>query len=176
MDSILTDDQLDIFHKQLVLCRDLDGMTAEIGVYKGDTSKIIKRVLNKTHYCYDTFEGIYGSSAINGDTHSNGEFYCNLEDVKSNINMDNIIYKKGFFPETFHEQCEMFSFVYSDTATYFGTKTTLEKFRNNMVRNGKIIFYVDSKNKGVKNAIDEFINNDSFIISKISNFIIFTFK
>jgi hypothetical protein len=112
-DTILNSDNLKILYNQICACNNLSGMTAEIGVYKGDTSKIIRSTLNKTHYCYDTFEGIQNSEFIYGDSHSNGDYECNLEFVKKNINMDNVIYRIGYFPETFQEHNIMFCFVYS---------------------------------------------------------------
>ena len=81
-DTILNNNNLQILYNQIYSCRNLNGMSAEIGVYKGNTSKLIKSILNKTHYCYDTFEGICDSSSLHGDKHNNGEFECNLEFVK----------------------------------------------------------------------------------------------
>jgi len=148
----------------------LEGSTAEIGVYLGGTSKLIHTITpNKIHYCYDTFCGILGADS-NYDNHIDGEFSCSLEEVKSNINMNNIIYKQGYFPDTFEENDIKFSFVHSDTNTYIGTKNTLKYFCNLMVKGGKIIF--DDYNwfncPGVKKAIDEFANNDNEFIHLIS--------
>jgi len=174
-DSILSYENLCELKKQLFLCKNIEGVSAEIGVYKGNTSKIIKHTLvDKTHYCYDTFEGICNSSDSMGDRHKDGEFYCTLDYVKENINMDGVIYKKGFFPNTFDEYLEKFCFVYSDTGTYFGAKNTYLKFKNNIVSNGKLIFYIDDNNIGVKNAINEFINDINYNILYKLNFVIFT--
>ena len=78
--------------------------------------------------------------------------------------MDNIIYKLGFFPDTFREYDQYFMFVHSDTDTYIGTKATLECFSNCMVKGGKIIFddYQWINCPGVEKAVSEFmlINND----------------
>jgi hypothetical protein len=134
--------------------------------------------LNKTHYCYDTFEGIKGSYLIYGDKHVNGEFICNLENVKKNIgiNQERIHYKKGYFPNTFDEYTIPFSMVYSDTATYLGAKYTFEYFKYRMVSSGKIIFYIDENLDGVKNAIAEFLYEDLFTQCRVDRFIIFTRK
>ena len=60
----------------------LQGNTAEIGVYKGYTSKLIHTFTKqKTHYCYDTFCGIKGANS-NIDLHKDGEFSCSLEEVQ----------------------------------------------------------------------------------------------
>jgi hypothetical protein len=177
--TILNYNQCVQIYNQCDLCRNLNGSTAEIGIYQGYTSKMIATMcMNKTHYAYDTFEGIVSSEAIYGDNHQNGEFACCLTQVKQNINLPNVVYKKGYFPQTFQENNIKFSFVYSDTATYIGTKTTLEIFAPIMVAGGKIMFYVDDKCTGVKCAIEEFkLKNEAtdFVICIESpNFVIFT--
>ena len=147
---------------------------------------MIIEICNKNHYCYDTFEGIVDSFTKYGDVHVNGEFVCQLDKVKSNINGVNCIngvngknfnkevfYKKGIFPDTFEEHSLLFSFVYSDTATYLGTKNTFEYFKKIIVPNGKIIFYIDDNCLGVKNAIEK-INDNTFNIKYKSCFVIFT--
>ena len=89
--------------------------------------------------------------------------------------MDNVIYKKGYFPETFQEDDILFSFVYSDTATYLGSKNTFHTFKNKIVSMGKIIFYIDDNCAGIRKATDEVIDN-SFIKLYEGNFIIFIKK
>jgi O-methyltransferase len=146
----------------------LEGNTAEIGVYKGFTSKLIHTFTkNKTHYCYDTFCGIQGATEEN-DLHKDGEFNCSLDEVKSNINLPNIIYKVGYFPETFEEGNQKFMFVHSDTDTYIGTKSTIEHFKDIMVKGGKIIFddYCWSNCPGVEKALHEFRELDTEFIHK----------
>ena len=182
--------QYEIAHtlfNQLSLCSKIcGGNTAEVGVYEGMTSKMIINICKKPHYCYDTFEGIAGSNTFYGDKHGNGEFVCHLDKVKLNLyqaphhhNKVNIIYKKGFFPETFEEHDCSFCLVYSDTATYLGAKTTFEYFAPTIILGGKIIYYVDNNCVGVINATNEIIqqnitNNSTFRVSHTDNFIIFT--
>ena len=153
---------------ELISTLDLKGNTAEIGVYRGYTSKLIHTFAhNKIHYCYDTFCGIQGAD-INNDIHKDGDFFCSLEEVKSNINLPHIIYKVGFFPDTFKEHNENFSFVHSDTDTYIGTKTTIEKFKDIMVSGGVIIFddYCWKHCPGVEKALHEFRSIDNDFIHK----------
>ena len=176
--SILTYETARKLYGQLLLCDNLEGATAEIGVYEGYTSRLIRDTLNKPHYCYDTFEGIKGSYSIYGDKHKNGEFICSLEKVKQNIgiNRESIHYKKGYFPNTFDEYTIPFCLVYSDTATYLGTKYTFEYFKCRMVSGGKIVFYIDENLDGVKNAITEFLYDDLFLKYCVDRFVVFTRK
>jgi O-methyltransferase len=150
----------------------LQGDTAEIGVYQGYTSKLIHTVLdNKTHFCYDTFKGIIGSDP-SIDRIPDGYFSCNLDTVKNNINMDNVIYVSGYFPDTFQENTKSFCFIHSDTDTYVGTKATLEIFAPLIVNKGKILFddYKDKNCPGVEKAVHEFLEkNNDFMFESLVN-------
>jgi glycosyltransferase involved in cell wall biosynthesis len=162
-------DKTKIVYDELLDTFDLDGHTAEIGVYKGHTSKLIHELCkHKTHYCYDTFSGIDLSNP-NIDFHKNGEYSCGLNDVKGLLGENNIVYKVGTFPNTFNEGNEKFSFVHSDTDTYAGAKATLDYFAPIMVENGKMMFddYKSKNCKGVEKAVKEFMNdNHSFVLKE----------
>lgn len=172
-------DKTKIIYEELFDTFDLEGHTAEIGVYKGDTSKLIHELCkHKIHYCYDTFKGIDLSDS-NIDFHKNGEFSCGLNDVKDLLGENNIVYKVGTFPNTFNEGNEKFSFVHSDTDTYAGTKATLDYFAPIMVDNGKILFddYKWKNCEGVEKAIREFINdNHSFTLKEYDEQCVLTKK
>lgn len=148
--------------------KDLDGSTAEIGVFQGRTSRLIHKLLpNKKHYAYDTYCGILGADPTI-DTHINGDFSAGLDLVKSVIDMDNVVYRVGFFPDSFEEHAEKFCFVHSDTDTYIGTKSTLDYFCDRLVPGGKIVFddYQWYKCQGVEKALMEFKATDTNFIHK----------
>ena len=83
--------------------------------------------------------------------------------------MDNVIYKVGFFPDTFNESDQKFVFVHSDTDTYIGTKATLEKFAPLIVSGGKIMFddYQWYNCKGVEKAVLEFLKDNNDFTCKV---------
>jgi glycosyltransferase involved in cell wall biosynthesis len=168
-----------IVYEELLNTFDLEGHTAEIGVYEGHTSKLIHELCkHKTHYCYDTFSGIDLSDS-NIDFHKNGEFSCDLSRVKDLLGENNIVYKVGTFPNTFNEGNEKFSFVHSDTDTYAGTKATLDYFAPIMVDNGKMLFddYKWKNCEGVEKAIKEFMNdNHSFTLKEYEEQCVLTKK
>jgi O-methyltransferase len=148
--------------------KELPGNTAEIGVFQGRTSRLIHKILpNKIHYAYDTYCGIVGADAT-VDVHVDGEFSAGLELVKSVIDMEKVIYKVGFFPDSFSENDEKFCFVHSDTDTYIGTKSTLDYFCDRLVPGGKIVFddYQWHKCPGVEKALMEFKERDNNFIHK----------
>ena len=192
--TILTRDNLKIIYDNIMKVKNIYGTTAEIGVYKGYTSKMIAQITKKTHYCYDTFVGEAEPKRETLETTKElKEFVCipeliiesylnpickgevddslststqdnlplnylyssSLEEVVKNINCKNVIYRKGIFPNTFRENNQSFSFVYSDTANYEGAKESFNKFSPTIVSGGKILFYVDKNTKGVQKALDE---------------------
>lgn len=172
-------DKTKIVYEELLDTFDLEGHTAEIGVYKGHTSKLIHELCkHKTHYCYDTFSGI-DLSDTSIDFHKNKEYSCDLSIVKDLLGENNIVYKVGTFPNTFNEGNEKFSFVHSDTDTYAGVKATLDYFSPIMVDNGKMLFddYKWKNCKGVEKAIKEFMNdNHSFTFKEYDEQCVLTKK
>jgi O-methyltransferase len=159
-------------YNELIQTVNLKGNTAEIGVYKGHTSKFIHFICEeKKHYCYDTFKGV-ALSDPSIDKHPNGDFACSLEEVKEKLGEENIFYKVGIFPNTFFETNEIFSFVHSDTDTYAGTKATLDCFSQIMFLNGKIFFddYKWRACPGVEKAVKEFLeHNNNYLLREFED-------
>ncbi len=135
-----------ILFEEISSCVHLAGDTAEVGVYQGHNSKVIKLLApDKCHFCYDTFSGIVDSNAALGDVHQDGEFACSLEAVKQRVGCENVVYKVGFFPDTFEEHGRTFCFVYIDVATFSGTQNALLRFNEHvMTAGGKLVVYLDS--------------------------------
>lgn len=116
----------------------INGYSAEVGVFGGETSYTISNVLKTKHFAYDTYNGIISSTDI--DYHNNGEFKCELSSVQDFIGENHfIIYKKGIFPNTFEENNQVFKLVHIDTDTYLGTLHSLYKFLPLLVKKGYII-------------------------------------
>lgn len=156
----------------------MHGNTAEIGVFMGFTSKVLALINQKNnHFCYDTFQGVAAADA-NIDKHKDGDFKYSIQKVKKSINLSNVIYKEGIFPNTFSEDNMNFVFVHTDTDTYYGTKTTFEKFSEILYVGGKIVCddYKWKDCPGVEKAVHEFyeIHKDSFSIKECGNQCILT--
>ncbi len=141
----------------------LHGHFAELGVFQGNTSKIIHQLApEKKLYLFDTFEGFPVEFLENkGDL--NRFKNTQLKSVKENIgNLNNIIIRKGIFPMTTKGlESETFAFVYLDADLY---KSTIEglKFFYPRISKGGYLFIHDyhnpqESNAGVMRAVNEFM-------------------
>lgn len=158
--TIVTPDKVEFIQSLLPKMTGLQGSTAEVGVYTGGVSKLIASSLPaKTHYCFDTFEGIPNSQEI--DFHQNGEFACSLEEVMAYLSeCQNIIIKKGYFPNTAVGIDGRFCLVHIDGDTYQTTKDSLEFFYPRLVPGGCMVFddWLWDSCLGVEKALREFMD------------------
>lgn len=127
----------------------VQGSLAELGVYKGETARVI-------HLCYperklhlfDTFEGFPAEDLVNETGKAAGyttQHFAdtNLDKVKSLMgDHPNIIYHKGYFPQT-ATNCkqEMFALVSMDADLYNPTKEGLEFFYPRLSDGGIILIH-----------------------------------
>ena len=147
--ELLPTTDLDALLVELRACASVPGPTAELGVFRGHTSRAIIGARDSSiHYLYDTFEGICGASAAAADGHADGEFACSLADVRRCVASDRAAYKVGRFPGPFAEGALRFAFVYIDLATHAGTRDALAHFCNAMAPGGKVVVYVGPSSDG----------------------------
>ena len=144
---------------------DIKGSLAEVGVFQGESSKIIHLLTPKRKlYLFDTFEG-FPRKYLKNDLEINRFKDTNLEMVKKNIgNMNNVIIRKGIFPDTARNlENEQFSFVSIDVDLYDSTLEGLEFFYPRITKGG-FIFIHDynnpyESNNAVFRAVKEFMRN-----------------
>ena len=142
----------------------IKGSFAELGVYKGETSQIIHLLApERKLYLFDTFEGFPSEYLeIMDDSHRYKD--TNVELIKKTIgNMNNIVIKKGMFPETaVGLESEFFSFVHLDVDLYYSTLKGLEFFYPRVSKGGYIIVHdynnPNESNMGVLKAVKEFFS------------------
>lgn len=148
----------------------LKGDFAEVGTYKGGSSKIIASVKgDKKLHLFDTFEGLPKTSGKD-KYFDKGEYYASLEDVKNFLKeYKRVYFYKGIFPNTAQKLINpKFSFVHLDVDLYKSTKESLEYFYPKMVKGGVIISHDYPSSVGVKRAFDEFMKNIPEIVVKLS--------
>ncbi|MCJ7509170.1 MAG: TylF/MycF family methyltransferase [candidate division Zixibacteria bacterium] len=120
------------------------GSLAEVGVYRGTTSKFIHQIIpNRPFYLFDTFEGFHPRD-LNNINHDERFRDTGVDEVVQIIgNTDNITIKKGYFPDTTSGlESETFAFVMIDLDKYDPTLAAL-KFFYPRINSGGYIFVHD---------------------------------
>jgi len=144
----------------------IPGAFAELGVYKGESAKIIHQMApGRKFHLFDTFEGFssedlkveWGEAA----TYSTANFAdTSLAKVERNIEGDEqVVFHKGYFPKTaVGLENETFAFVNMDADLYNPTKAGLEFFYPRLSSGGVIIIHdYTHKWEGIQKAVDEFL-------------------
>jgi hypothetical protein len=162
--AILWEAKSRVLWDQLRLTAGVPGDMAEIGVYKGHTAKLMRLSMpTKRLHLYDTFKGMVGADPKVGDQYLDGCFAdTELERVRKFVGTSGVQYHVGMFPDTFAQGQRQFSFIHSDTDTYFGTKETLRVMMPFVSVGGRVVFddYEWRKCPGVKKAIMEWLAAD----------------
>jgi O-methyltransferase len=147
-------------YSEMCMASRAEGDFAEIGVFRGSTSKMMKLVFpERMLHLYDTFCGIRGADA-SIDIHRDGEFSASLADVKAMVGSEGAEYHVGFFPDSFlSEKKRKYAFVHVDLDTYSGTKAALEHVFSCVSEGGTILFddYRWPSCPGVEKAVKEWL-------------------
>jgi O-methyltransferase len=153
------------FQVERIKKENIKGAFAELGVYKGETAKIIHALDNSRQlHLFDTFEGFNNNDLKpetgEAATYSSKSFAdTNENKVLQYINgNNNIIVHKGHFPETTSDlKNELFSFVNIDADLYNPIKDGLNYFYPRLSPGGVIIIHdYNHKWNGAVKAVDEF--------------------
>lgn len=158
-----------MIHQLLRLTEDVDGDTAECGVYEGATSWLICHASanschSRTHFAFDSYEGLSSPSHLDGKHWETGDLACSLETVRENLKTfdNNIVYLKGWIPDRFKEVEERyFSFVHIDVDLYEPTLASIAFFYERVNPGGIIVCddYGFTSCPGATQAIDSFLIN-----------------
>jgi O-methyltransferase len=145
--------------------RKIPGNVAEVGVYQGDFAMLINLFFpDRKLYLFDTFQGFpeEHTQIDRIKNYSKADQYwgdTSIELVMSKmVYKENIIIRKGVFPETAMDIQDSFCFVSIDVDLYEPTKLALEFFYPKLNKGG-YIFVHDFNNsgyKGVRSAVLEF--------------------
>lgn len=123
----------------------IDGDVAEMGVYNGESLKIIEEVFpNDNIFGFDSFEGIPEEWSTSSDYTVPKNFFDLGGSFPETLRSTLI---KGWFSESlpgYKENINQLKFIHIDCDLYSSTKTTLEEF-NDHIKMGTLI------------AFDEFI-------------------
>ncbi|TRX72150.1 TylF/MycF/NovP-related O-methyltransferase [Carboxylicivirga sp. M1479] len=144
----------------------IEGAIAELGVYKGETAKMIHDFLpQKNFYLFDSFSGLPKQvikEDCDGTVRPQTVHFGNTspEEVLKYINGNNekLIIKEGIFPETTEGLNEDgYALVHIDADLYQSTIDALNYFYPKLNQKGAIIVHDYNHDwSGVKKAVDEF--------------------
>jgi len=150
-----------------VIERDIKGDLAEVGVYKGNTARLIHHYLpERKLHLFDTFEGFTERSVTaekeNTSFATKGHKFSDtsLEGVKRYLAQqnDNVRYYKGYFPDSIPPGfgASTFSFVSLDADLFEPTLEGLKFFYPRMSVNGLLVVHDYNAWIGARKAVDEF--------------------
>ncbi len=158
-----------MLYQLLRLVKKIPGDTAECGVYKGAGSYLICKVnqknelFDRTHYMFDSFEGLSVPLEDDGNYWIKGDLTSTLDTLISNLSeFKNISIHKGWIPEKFSDiESNKFCFVHIDVDLYSPTLDSFEFFYPRMNEGGVIICddYGFTTCPGATKAIDQFLQN-----------------
>ena len=156
------------------LSRDMSGDIAEFGCYRGDTSLLMERILEREFpesqsrlWIYDSFEGLPArtreDASVAGDNFRAGELLVTKREVverfkKAGLHVPRI--RKGFFENLSNSDLpEEIAFAFLDGDLYQSIKTSLELVAPRMNKNGIILIhdYNNPQLPGVARAVDEWM-------------------
>jgi len=141
------------------------GAVAELGVFQGDFAKIINRAFpDRKLYLFDTFEGfsekdidVEKKMNVSSERHDFSNTSIDIV-LKKMAYPENIIIKKGYFPETAEGLEETFVFVSLDADLYEPLYNGLKYFYPRLANGGYIMIhdYNNIEYTGAKEAVKQF--------------------
>ena len=137
--TLLTDSRLKHIAQIVRSIRHLPGELAELGVYRGGSASVIAACCpEKRLQLFDTWDRAPENDLVGGGN-DKGNFAASLDEVKLFLQLYNVEYLEGVFPETaamLIEDETRYAFVHLDADTYQGTKAGLEYFLPRLVPGG----------------------------------------
>lgn len=163
-----------------IMHHNVGGNVAEVGVYLGDFAcKINEAFPDRILYLFDTFEGFAQEDILIEESRglldgAKKEFHSqqSIDFVLSMMPFkEKCIVKKGYFPETAVDVHDTFAFVSLDADLYNPILEGLRFFYPRLEKGGCIFVhdYYSKKFLGVKQAIDEYLQEVNFQFSPLGD-------
>lgn len=154
------------------------GAFAELGVYKGETARIIHEMSPGSDlHLFDTFDG-FREADLSAEKSKDDKFNTSnfsdtsLDQVKAYINgNEHIFFHPGHFPgSAAHLEETSYAFVHLDADLYKPTMAALSYFYPRLSPGGVIIIHDYNHTwEGVRNAVDEFSKTIPETFTEISD-------
>lgn len=144
----------------------IEGALAELGTYRGDFAwQLNERFPERRLYLFDTFDGFDERDIrVEREVSSSRAAAHDFSDTRARDVLarmpyeDQVVIRKGFFPETAQGLEERFALVSIDVDLYAPTLAGLEYFYPRLVRSGAILLhdYNSLQFDGVRKAVEEY--------------------
>lgn len=159
--------------------KNIEGCFAELGVYQGETSKLIHITdPSRKFLLMDTFSGFDKNDLdleiTKGEKYTENYFSnTSVEEVKEYLGEnDNLIYIPGYFPDSIRNMdTEInYAFVHLDADLYKPTKEALKYFYPKLSVGGIIIIHDYNHSwDGVRKAVDEFCDEQKIAFVELAD-------
>jgi hypothetical protein len=149
-----------------VLAEGVSGDFAEVGVYKGNSARVLADALdregdNRKLYLFDTFGGFDRRDFKGIDAEVADQFGdISLEAVQQFVGLgERFEYRPGYFPDSANGVAATFALVHLDCDLYEPMKAGLEFFYPRLSPGGLMLLHDYSSRHwpGATNAVDEFL-------------------
>ena len=170
-DLLLTAAEAFLLHSLAHAQRKITGDMAEVGVYRGGSSKLICEAKGRVPlHLFDTFDGLPEPHVKDQAFFERGMVASRLSVVRKYLQAyENVLFYPGLFPETCTPvKDKMFSFVHLDVDLYQSMLSSLEFFYPRLSLGGIIIAH-DYQYPGVRQAFAEFFGDQSDRVIELSN-------
>lgn len=170
MEVLIAKDRLEIIMEllQRIKTKRILGDTAELGCYRGGTSKKIAEYLsNRTHWAIDTFTGMPAPDKDkDGDVMWKGMFSASMPKVEKYLERcKNVRIVQSFFPKYLPDEMYKvdYAFVHIDCDLYQGTYEGLNFFWPRMTPGGIIVCddLYSRKTPGAMKAFKDYFGKDA---------------
>ena len=145
----------------LKLVKDVDGDTAECGVWRGGSSWLIAKGLGRTHHAFDSFHGLSEPGPSDGTHFQKGELAVSEEEFRGRMEgVENLRVYKGWIPSRFPEVADRrFALVHVDVDLARPTRESVEFFWPRLNPGGLLL--LDDNGfaicPGVKEEVDAYL-------------------
>ena len=150
----------------LKFAEDIDGDTAECGVFTGASSWLICNISSKSshyknHHLFDSFQGLSNPTKFDGEHWRKGALNASVDIVKANLaEFSNVTFHPGWIPDRFNDVDKLkFSFVHIDLDLYKPTLDSISFFYDRLSSGGILLCddYGFSTCTGATKAMNEFL-------------------
>ncbi|WP_175475225.1 TylF/MycF/NovP-related O-methyltransferase [Butyrivibrio sp. ob235] len=157
--------------------RKIGGAVAELGVFRGEFAQFINAAFpDKTLYLFDTFAGFNANEALDEKKKGNCSESFIEAYKKTDIsivldrmtNLDSVVIKQGFFPESLGQLEEKFAFVSLDADFEESIYQGLVYFYPRLEKGGYIFIHDYSSDLlGVEKAVDRYETDNDIKMCKV---------